>query len=256
MAASTLTPSELERRRLRATRAQLQQRWEKLSDILTIGTGLRPREVAVEADYQGGGVWTGLRGGAVERIARNRGTASVAKFLPLPDDLFAWLGYQEIWDVENARTFTFRQAGLTVHIGEAGDPVKPQVFRLEWPGLRDWDRSGIGFQSPGAGHPHWQIDVLESLHELHDDGAFDPESTEVVEEFGSERASPSLSDRVRALTLERMHLASAAPWWQSRPTEYGQPHLNAPAAQEDLLRWLTSALAYIRQELQRCTSRR
>lgn len=256
MAASILTPSELERRRLRARRAQLDQRWGKIGDILNSGMGRRTREIQVDADYQPGGVWTGLRGAAVERIDRNRGTASVAQLLHLPDNLFAWLGYQEIWDLEGGRTFAFRQAGLTVHVGEEGDPLKPQLFRLEWPGLRDWDRSGIGFQSPGAGHPHWQIDVFESLHEQRGSTKFDPDLGEEVENFDVAVIMPTLSGRIRALTFEKMHLASAAPWWLSRPAEFGLHHLNAPASQEDLLRWLAAALAYIKQELSRFTVRR
>ena len=83
--------------------------------------------------------------------------------------------YQEVWDNESGRVpFAFRQAGLTVHVGEVGDPVKPQLLRLEWPGLRDWDRSGVGFQSSGAGHPHWQVDLFESLHASRAPPTFDP----------------------------------------------------------------------------------
>lgn len=251
-----MTPSELEGRRLRAARAQLDQRWAKIGTILNSGMDRSAREIHVDPDYQAGGVWTGLRGRGVERIDRNHGTASVARLLPLPDDLFAWLDYKEIWDLEGGRTFVFRQAGLTVHVGEVGDPVKPQLFRLEWPGLRDWDRSGIGFQSSGAGHPHWQIDVLESLHDQRDSTRFDPEIGEEIENFDTEVITPTLSDRIRALTFEKMHLASAAPWWLNRSAEFGLHHLNAPANQEDLLRWLTAALVYIKQELSRCTMRR
>jgi hypothetical protein len=256
MAASTLTPSEFEARRLLATRAQLDQRWCKIGDILNSGMDRRASDIHVDADYQAGGVWTGLRGAGVERIDRNRGTASVARLLPLPDDLSAWLGYQEIWDLDGGRTFAFRQAGLTVHVGEVGDPLKPQLFRLEWPGLSDWDRSGVGFQSPGAGHPHWQIDVFESLHEKRDSIRFDPDFRGEVENFDVEVVTPTLSDRIRALTFEKMHLASVAPWWLSRPAEFGLHHLNAPPGKEELLRWLTAALAYIKQELSRCTMRR
>jgi len=250
-----LTPSELDRRRLRATRAQLDQRWGKIEDALNDALECRRREIRVEADYQAGGVWTGLTGATIERIERNRGTASVAQFLPLPGNLFAWLGYQEIWDLESGRSYTFRQAGLTVHAGDSGDPVKPQLFRLEWPGLRDWERSGVGFQSHGAGHPHWQVDLFESLHLQPDRASFEPDAEEVVKEFDAKVVTPPLSHRIRALSIEKMHLASAAPWWLSQNSEFGQHHLNAPRNQEDLLRWLTAAIAYIKQELCRCTKR-
>ena len=39
----------------------------------------------------------------MERIERNRGVASVVPFASLPGDVFAWLGYQEVWDQEGGR---------------------------------------------------------------------------------------------------------------------------------------------------------
>jgi hypothetical protein len=249
-------PSELEKRRLRGTKAQLDQRWVRIGQILNSGLGRQVQEIAVDADYQSSGVWTGLRGPRVERIDRNRGTAAVAQMAPLPTNLFAWLGYQEIWDLEDGRNFYFRQAGLTVHVGEIGDPVKPQLLRLEWAGLKDWHRSGIGFQSPGAGHPHWQLDVFESLQEEPGFARFDPDRADDIENFDDEARTPTLAERIRSLTFEKMHLASAAPWWLRETTEYGLHHLNAPADQEGLLRWLTAALSYIKQELSRCGVRR
>lgn len=257
MAALILTPSDIENRRLRATKTQLDQRWTLLSNLLTTNVGRGAHTISVDAEYQSAGVWTGLRGSDVERIERNRGVASVAPFAPLSDDLAAWLGYQEVWDLEGGRApFVFRQASLTVHVGEIGDPLKPQLLRLEWPGLRDWDRSGVGFQSPGAGHPHWQIDLFESLRDLRDQSTFDPEFTDQVEDFDELLATPTLSERIAGLKFERMHLASAASWWSNRPTEFGLHHVYAPVDQAELSRWLDAATAYIRQELSRCNVRR
>ncbi len=175
MAASILTPSELERRRLRASKAELDHRWVTLGGLFSASLDRPKCAIVIEAEYLTAGVWTGLRGDGVERITRNRGVASVVQFAALPEGLTAWLGYQEVWDQASARgPFYFRQAGLTVHVGEVGDPVKPQLLRLEWPGLRDWDSSGVGFQSPGAGHPHWQIDLFASLRALREPAAFEP----------------------------------------------------------------------------------
>ena len=214
------------------------------------------RRVQIDADYQTTGVWTGLRGVGVERIDRNRGLASVVPLVELPEELSAWLGYQEVWDLDTGRApYAFRQASLTVHVGEIGDPVKPQLLRLEWPGLRDWDRRGVGFQSPGAGHPHWQLDLLESLAAIREPAVFEPDRVEVLEDFDLLTAAPSLSDRLTRLTIERMHLASAAPWWAAHPGVYGLHHLNAPANQDDLTRWFAASVAYVAQEVARCTLR-
>jgi hypothetical protein len=257
MAVSILTPSELEHWRLRGTKAKLDQRWAELSKLLNTALGRRAREIGIDADFQAAGVWTGLRGDDVERIDRNRGTASVIPLMPLPRDLSAWLGYQEVWDMEGGRApFTFRQASLTIHIGEIGDPLKPQLLRLEWSGLRDWYRSGIGFQTSGAGHPHWQIDVFESLHDRSRQIQFDPDTGELPETFSAHGATSTVWDRMHGLTFERMHLASAAPWWLSGPAKFELHHLNAPANQGELSRWLTAAIGYIKQELSRCEARR
>jgi hypothetical protein len=197
-----------------------------------------------------------IAGKETERIERNRGIASVAPFAPLPGELAAWLGYQEVWDQEGGRSpFVFRQASLTVHIGEAGDPVKPQLLRLEWSGLRDWNRSGVGFQSSGAGHPHWQFDLLESLRDARDRPSFRPTFGDEVESFDATSAAPPLSERISRLTFERMHLASSVPWWSNKPAEYGLHHLYAPADQAELSRWLSAAIVYIRQEIGRCVRR-
>lgn len=251
-----MATSDLEHLRLRATKAQLDRRWITLGGLLNTSLGRAGRAIAIEAEYQAAGVWTGLYGDDVERVVRNRGVASVVPFAPLPTGLAAWLGYQEVWDYESGRApFAFRQAGLTVHVGEVGDPVKPQLLRLEWPGLHDWDRAGVGFQSPGAGHPHWQVDLFESLHGLGEEPAFEPELIEAIEDFDALAAKPSLSDRIEGLTFERMHLASAAPWWSERPAEFAHHHINAPSDEAALSRWLNAAIAYIRQELSRCVVR-
>jgi hypothetical protein len=256
MVAPYLTPSDFDRRRLRATRGQLDHRWHHVSSILSAGLGRSLREVSADAEYLAAGVWTGIRGSAVERIDRNRGTAAVAPLLHLPNALYAWLGYQEVWDLETGRApYVFRQTSLTVHLGEVGDPIKPQLLRLEWPGLKDWDRSGIGFQSFGAGHPHWQIDFFESIHEQTTSALFEPDIADKIETFGAEAITPTLSDRIRSLTFERMHLASAAPWWSSKPADFGAHHLNAPADEGELSRWLAGSINYLKQEIARCVVR-
>ncbi|CAA2161178.1 hypothetical protein MBRA_06338 [Methylobacterium brachiatum] len=225
-----------------------------MGPILCAGMGLNERAVVIDAEYSSASVWTGLRGAGIERIDRNRGVAAVVRFAALSDDLHAWLGYQERWDVEGGRSpYTFREAGITIHVGDIGDPLKPQLLRLEWPGLRDWDRSGVGFQAPDAGHPHWQIDLFESLRQHAPAPQFEEGHEEEVEDFNAVTGTAPLAERIAGLAFERMHLASAAPWWSGRPAEFGEHHLNAPPVdQADLSRWVGSAVAYIRQELTRC----
>jgi hypothetical protein len=95
--------------------------------------------------------------------------------------------------------------------------LKPQIFRSEWPGIRDWSGTGPGFQSPGAGHPHWQFDVQTALRAQQNEAAITSTTNfdeETIEDFELEAArEPDVLELVRAATIERMHFASAAPWW-------------------------------------------
>jgi hypothetical protein len=252
-----LTTSDLSERQLRATRGQLDQRWHTLSQQIGNALNLNRQKLSVGAEYPAGGAWAGLRGSACERVDRNRGRASfVAPLRELPQNLIAWLGFQEIWDVQDGRgRYAFRQLGITIHFGFQGDPIKPQVLRLEWPGLCDWSGAGIGFQSPGAGHPHWQLDILESLQTASADAEFDPGAAEVLENFDDVPVAPTVVELVNSLTFESMHLASAAPWWLGQTTEFGLHHMNAPSDHASLSRWLVNAIGYLYQELGRCVVR-
>jgi len=239
---------------LLVSKGALDRRWENLTEVIGRRLSYSRQQLQVSADYTTERVSAGLIGSACERVTRNRGGASfVAPISVLRDDFCAWLGLQEVWDVGGGqRPYAFKQLGLTVHFGSNGDPIKPQVFRSEWVGVRDWDGTGINFQSPGAGHPHWQIDVMESMRIATRPVAFHPASDQ-VEEFRDE--ATSVDTLVRSITIESMHFASAALWW-TLPLADGLPlHVNAPADDADLTRWLESSLAYIKQELERCRVR-
>src|SRR5260370_41516663 len=68
-----------------------------------------------------------------------------------------------MWEQKSTNTFIFHHVSLTVYVGYEGYSHKPQIFRSEWPGIRNWSSGGIGFQSPGAGHPHWQFDAIRTI---------------------------------------------------------------------------------------------
>lgn len=242
---------------LRTTKGALEHRWSALTEQLGVVLGLTAQQLRIDPEAQSDRVWAGLRGSACERVNRNRGGAArVAPLCHLPKNLIAWLGLQEVWDIQTGpRPFVFRQLGLTIHFGYLGDPVKPQILRLEWPGVRDWAGAGVTFQTSGAGHPHWQIDIMQSLEEQASPGTFIPFSSEIIEDFGTESTEKELNKLPRSITLEEMHLASAAPWWV--PSTLGQPsqHMNMPTDLLGLTRWLTESVRYVRQELGRCVVR-
>lgn len=238
---------------LRATKGALDQRWIELKGLIAAALELDLRQLRVDADYQSDRVWVGLQGAACERITRDRGGASwVAPLCEMPSNLFAWLGWQETWELTTGqRPYRFKNMGLTVYLGKRHEAIKPQFLRLEWPGITKWEGPEVSFQSPGAGHPHWQIDLMRSLAQYHP-ADFQPDPVERVEDFEDALQEPEIDDLVRRLSVERMHLASAAPWWlPAQPGDFGH-HMNAPSDLPALNRWLNQSILYLRQELARC----
>ena len=233
----------------------LGRRWVSLSDVVSKLLELEPTRIKVEPEFTSDAVWAGLIGRACERVRRERGgTANVAPLLDLPRGLKAWLGFRETWD-NGGRRYVFRYTALTVHIGFEGDPVKPQVFRSEWTGIREWPGTGFGFQSPRAGHPHWQFDLNETLRSFQRESpilGLDDNSEEVLEEFGTPEPEQDIWDLLGRTTFERMHFASGAQWW-SEDDNYGyRSHMNAPSSEAELTRWLRGCILYLKQELTRC----
>ena len=66
-------------------------------------------------------------------------------------------------------------------------------------------------------------------------------------EFGGSGGSLD-ADILGGLTLERMHLASAAHWW----LEQGHGVVHAPRSVAELDRWLFNTLSFLRHEASRC----
>jgi hypothetical protein len=64
----------------------------------------------------------------------------------------------------------------------------------------------------------------------------------------SEASSVEGENLLLGLTVERMHLASAALWWRQPSI----PISNLPETIADLDRWILGCLGYMRQEAGRC----
>jgi hypothetical protein len=230
-----------------------------LTESIRAELGLDRNAVRIFSEDAGDAMWAGFVGSACETVQRQRGPATPVA--PISDigksGLKSWLGFQEVWDAQQGgQRFSFRYLSLTVHFGYDGDPVKPQVFRAEWSGIKDWTGAGMSFQSPGAGQPHWQFDLAETLRRPLEQGRGSLNrlsgETDEVEEFPPTRQTPDVLSAVRALTLERMHFASAAHWWRPRDMSQTSEHMNAPSDESGLSRWALQCIAYIRQELVRC----
>jgi hypothetical protein len=75
---------------------------------------------------------------------------------------------------------------------------------------------------------------------------------EIVEEFEPEAREADVWEMLRSATFERMHFASAAPWWMRQAADASPLHMNAPVDEAGLSRWLLACIAYLKQELARC----
>lgn len=188
-----------------------------------------------------------LGGRASETIARNRGNPHrVVPLCSVTDEVFAWAGYRESWQKQGAeQSFRFVEGGFTLHIGRQGELAKPQILRSEWVSPRN------GAFVNQAGHPHWQLDVLESarMRSPEPSARFDdltiPRS---AIEFEGDSPPITSEDLLFGLTIERMHLASAALWWRQPSIPIAHP----PETVAELDRWILGCVAYLRQEVGRC----
>jgi hypothetical protein len=237
--------------------AVLERHWAELEDQLRSEMQLSPSDLVLVQEHVANRVTAGFAGNVCEYVDRNLGGRSpVAPLAKIGGgSLHSWLGFHEVWEEKSHRNFAFHHVSLTVHLGYEGYEPKPQIFRSEWPGVRNWSSSGIGFQSPGAGHPHWQFDAVRSLGDAEEmqkekslaklrDGI-------VVEHFGAALETDVLGD-IRQIGLERIHFASAAPWWVAPADQVHGLHMNAPSDSDALVRWAVQCVAYMRQELARC----
>jgi hypothetical protein len=188
-----------------------------------------------------------LGGRASEVIVRNRGaTHRVLPLCTLSQDVYAWIGFRERWTRNSGeQSYRFEEGGFTLHIGREGELAKPQVMRTEWSGRRS---SSFTNQ---AGHPHWQLDVLETARTRMPapPARFDSlEEPALLVEFRQPPPADMNTDMLLGLTIERMHLASVAPWWRQPMV----PIAIAPADVAELDRWILGCISYLRQEIQRC----
>ncbi len=216
----------------------------KFADTLGLHTG----ELAFAPELSNTSAAMSLCGRASEMISRNRGSAHpVVPLASVSDEVSLWVGYRELWEKHgNLQNFRFVEGGFTLHVGRPGELEKPQILRNEWVGRRS-----RAFVSK-AGHPHWQLDALESFRT----SAPKPEArfgdltgSNAVQEFNSE-TDPNLgANLLLSLTVENMHLASAAHWWCA--PEVSVAH--EPKTVNELDRWVIGCVSYMRQEASRCT---
>lgn len=231
--------------------AAFSQRCNSLAVTFAAAIGLAKGDVAFAPDFTSINAAMTLNGRASEVIERNRGLSHpVVPIALLRDDIWIWTGYRESWLKQGAElNFRFVDAGFTLHVGRRGEVNKPQLLRSEWVGRRS--RAFV----EQAGHPHWQLDALESARERATGSIVarfgDAPVPAAAAEFDSSVVASSgddIRDLLIGLTIEDMHLASAALWW--RPS--GAEVMHLPQTVAELDRWILGCVTYLRQEAARC----
>lgn len=225
----------------------LSQRCQRLAVEFGRAIGLHTGDLAFAPAFSNTEATMTLGGRASEMIARNRGRSHrVVPIAAVGDDLFVWTGYREAWQKQGSeQNFRFVEGGFTLHLGRQGEVTKPQILRSEWVGRRS--RAFVNT----AGHPHWQLDALESARSIVPTAPIrfdEPVASQSAAEFDSNATSAEGQDLLMGLTVENMHLASAALWW--RPPGTSVAHL--PETVVELDRWILGCVAYLRQEAGRC----
>ena len=191
-----------------------------------------------------------LGGRGSEVIDRNVGPQHrVIKLCALSKDVFAWAGFRERWHrTEKERNFRFESAGFTFHAGREGELWKPQIMRSEWVSQRSNEfRTSVG-------HPHWQIDVLDSirLRTPEEPNPFTNGSgNSNLRQFEIGDGNEQMFLSFCKMPMERMHLASVAPWWNLPNAKIAY----SPRNEAELNHWIIGCISYVRQELMRCEFR-
>lgn len=245
---------------LESTRGSLERDWRLLEADLQLVLKAAGGGVTIHSEWQLEPVVAFLTGPAAEAVTRDRGRRTFAVPLLCRNERTYWVSWLEEWNPVPGRRYRYRSSNLTVYVGPFGEPRKTQLFRAEWPGVSDWQRDGVlGLQAPGAGHPHWQIDAVSELADVHRRRQSARDLLEFLrddaEEFDDSLVD-EIGERVGPLTAEidwtRTHFASNAGWSKDRWSgDLGSTnqHAHCPASTREIRDWICSTLVYLRHEL-------
>jgi hypothetical protein len=170
----------------------------------------------------------------------------VTPYLTLSRDWEAWLGYREVWCLGAgvSRHLYFSSSDLTVYVTRTQAEAFQQILRAEWSGVVKGEDEEWYFRPHDAGHPHWQIDIGETLKADKD--------LEAARALLQESGPREFGEAVRALPqsppwyqLGRMHFASAMRPWSDEAIAHGPKCLTA------LRRWVLGTIRLLRLELAR-----
>jgi hypothetical protein len=188
---------------------------------------------------------------------------SIAELAPAAnDEAILYFGYNEEWQPARGRNhIEFSSSNLRFVI--SGVEAMPDLrFRLEWAGAKT-ESGVIGYPGQGAAHPHWQFDIdagwLDALR-TNADGVepieidLEPE-VEVIDLEDGEVLTIATPKRPITATLagfHHLHLPARTMWHDLLCVmpDIATPQQHTPTSEEEIDRWVISALRYLRSEFQ------
>lgn len=244
----------------------IERRMRRLEQTLNDELGFRDQRLRFSK--------TANRNGPTTWILRNPTNEAAGRILPqgsaaelataTGDDSILYFGYNEQWQPARGRdNIEFAASNLRFVI--SGVESMPDLrFRLEWAGAKT-EGGVIGYPGKGAAHPHWQFDVdagwLDNSTLAAGAGQpieIDLEPETEVEEIdlddGEAIAAAIPRPRITATLagFHRLHLPARSMWHDRLCVmpELATPQQHTPTSEDEIDRWVVSALRYLRSEFQ------
>jgi len=218
-------------------RRTLEGRFRKLEQELNDELGFRDQRLrfATVQTRQGPITWRlrNQRNGIVGVQTPDGAVAELA--LATNDDSILYFGYNEQWEPYGRDQFQFASSNLCFAIAGA-DGVPELRFRLEWAG-GTWFPSSLALSVA-------ETEVIEVTLEP---------GTEDIElgEVSDIKLNPVTDTLSAALAgFHRLHLPARAMWHEilCEMPELASPQRHTPGSEEEIDRWLVSALRYLAHE--------
>lgn len=229
----------------RITKGKLGAHWSTLEkEIAGFLDGPTPK---LSGSLVGPRLVVAFAGSAVRRAGRLRGQSlPVMPYVILSQNWEAWLGYREVWcsTVGTTNRLDFSSCDLTVFITRAKAEAFQQILRAEWSGVEKGADEQWCYRPHDAGHPHWQIDIGETLEA---DKDLEAARALLLESEPREFGEPAVAipESPPWFQLGRMHFASAMRPWMDEAIAHGPSDLIA------LRSWVRSTIRLLRLELSR-----
>ncbi len=229
-----------------ATEGKLAPHWRALMADLAPRLDQRAAKVHLGPTYVSSQIVTSFTGEAVRRAGRHRGNPMpIVPFQRICSGWEAWLGYRETWTaIAGAKSFTFASSDLTIFLATIESETFHQILRAEWAGPTKNEHDGWSFKPDDAGHPHWQIDVTETMQkDLEFEAARELLRSSAPKEFcASDQEVAPVPPWYR---IDRMHFASAVRPWVDGFKAHGPANLASVRA------WVVKTVDLLNIELAR-----